>query len=434
VSKIYHVRGPKGSRRAFLALPTYDSKLNGPCLHSLLKSLPALVDAGYGYDVYVLGGNCHVDDARNACVREFLLTDCTDLVFIDSDVGWQPDALVSIIGYDRDLVAGVYPKKSEEEDYPVHVYPDSDLVSDELGLVSVMGAPTGFMKLSRSMIEQMVASKSSKQHFGTNPDDPNKDVPYTVLFERTFNQGYRLSGDYAFCFKWREMGGKVLVNPNWYFVHEGQKEYGGGTLGDYWKRKFGVYKQEIVRAIESGLITYELFKMLFLSVNNPWAAPPELLWSVYHSALNVKGTTLETGSGLSTVALALAAKETGNQVISLEHDMTFMTHTADLLRRFNLSGFVDLRYAPIKNYGAFEWYDVEDIPNIAMALCDGPPRKFGRAGLFEVLKDQISNALIIADDMDDPKELAHLTAWSAANDRKMEPLGTRFAISMRAMQ
>jgi len=37
--------------------------------------------------VSVAGGDPHVDDNRNAIVREFLAGDCTDLLFIDSDVG-----------------------------------------------------------------------------------------------------------------------------------------------------------------------------------------------------------------------------------------------------------------------------------------------------------------------------------------------------------
>jgi acetone carboxylase gamma subunit len=42
----------------------------------------------------LLSGNCHVDDARNSVVREFLASDCTELVFIDADVSWEPETLV----------------------------------------------------------------------------------------------------------------------------------------------------------------------------------------------------------------------------------------------------------------------------------------------------------------------------------------------------
>lgn len=438
MSKVYHVKGPKaGGRRAFLALPTYDSKLHGPCLSSLLRSLPLLQEHGIYYEVYVLGGNCHVDDARNSCVRAFMLSDCTDLVFIDADVGWQPENLVKLIGYDREIVAGVYPKKDENESFPVHVAPDTDLYADDLGLVEVHGAPTGFMKIQRPVLDKMIEMYKAKQYLSPNPDDPDREFPYTILFERTFDQGYRLSGDYAFCFKWRFMGGKIFVDPRMAFVHEGTKEF-FGTLGDYWKRIYGVYEREAMDAITALRDTdgataeavRDAFQKLYDWNKNSWSATPDLLWTVYHTALNVRGPVLETGSGLSTIALALAAKKTGNKVIALEHDVNFMAHTMNLLRGFGLAEYVDLRYAPIKDYGLHQWYTVEDVPKLAMVLCDGPPRKYSRAGLYDVLAMQITDAIVIADDADDPKELIHVQAWSAANDRVIEIMGEQRAFAV----
>lgn len=434
MSKVYHVRGPAGSRRVFLALPTYDGKLHAPCLHSLLKSLPELEKAGIGYDVYVLGGNCHVDDSRNTCVREFLMSDCDDLMFLDADVGWKPENLVKILQYDKDVVAGVYPKKSDNEEYPVHVLPDKDLYADHEGLVEVAGAPTGFMRIRRNVFEKLREFSKERSYFTTNKDDPHKEVPYHIIFERTFDQGYRLSGDYAFCFKWRFLGGKIFVDPEMYFVHEGAKEYGGGTLADWWKERYGVKDLEITNAIQDikdGKDEAKAFQTLYKWHKNPYAASPELLWVVYKAALSAKGTILETGSGLTTIALALASMKTGNKVISLEHDTGFLAQTTNIIRVNGLHAYCDVRLSPIKNYGEFSWYTAENVPDLSLVICDGPPRMIGRKGLYHVLKEQIKNASVIMDDANDPAELINIQEWSLTRNRKVEVLGDDrlFAIS-----
>lgn len=441
MAKLYHVKGPQGPQRAFLAIPTFDGKLHGPCLYSLLQSLPLLEKANIGYDVFVLGGNCHVDDARNGCVREFMLTDCTDLVFIDADVGWRPKDLVTLLSYDRDIVAGVYPKKSDEEDFPVHFPSDTEIWSDADGLIEVHGAPTGFMRIRRNVLELMCEKFKHKQYHGQNQDDPNKGTPYTILFERTFDQGYRLSGDYAFCFKWRFLGGKVYVDPNMLFVHEGLKEWGGSTLGDFLKRKHGVYAlekeqrmDEAVRRLRAGEMDDELFVWLVEAWNNPWSATPEFLSTVFRLALQAKGTVLECGSGITTLVLAIASERTGNELVSMEHEKGWLCEVQRLLNRYDLNKHpIQISYSPLVTDSKGTWYLPPDVGDLSLVICDGPQRKYGRGGLYRIMGPFMRNAVVIADDCEDEEELKHISEWSQANDRRFEIMGEQrlFGISMK---
>lgn len=440
MAKLYHTRGPAGNGpRVFIAIPTYSGSIQGPCLYSLLQSLPLLDKEGIGYDVFILGGNCHVDDSRNGCVREFLLTDCTDLVFIDADVGWRPQDLVKLIKYDRDIVAGVYPKKTDEEEYPVHM-PGGEIWSDKDGLVEVYGAPTGFMRIRRSVLEMMCEKFKNKQYFGQNENDINKDVPYTILFERTFDQGHRLSGDYAFCFKFRFLGGKVFVDPNMVFVHEGLKEW-GGCLGDFWKRKYGVYDMErenkfagAVSRLRDGEMSDDIFTDLVDGWNNPWSATAELLGTVYRLALQAKGTILECGSGITTLVLAIASEKTGNKVVSLEHERGWLVDVQKLLNRFDLNKSpVEVTYSPLVEDSVGVWYLPPEIGELSLVICDGPQRKYGRGGLYRIMGPLMKNAVVVADDCDDEEEVRHISDWSQANDRHFEIVGQQrpFGISIK---
>jgi hypothetical protein len=128
MAKISHVVGAlTGSPQVFIATPSYTGKVDGSYNFSLLYSIQRMINEGIGFDHYLMAYNCHVDDARNAVLRDFLNSNCTDLVFIDADVGWEPEALIKLIKHDRDIVAGVYPKRANDEEYPVHVAPGTDL-------------------------------------------------------------------------------------------------------------------------------------------------------------------------------------------------------------------------------------------------------------------------------------------------------------------
>lgn len=429
MSVLSHVRNP-GPRKGvgnyvFIAIPTGSGSIAAPCIASVVGALPILEREGIGWDLFLMAGNCHVDDARNGCVREFLKTDCTDLFFIDADVGFDPEALAKLLKLDRDLVAGVYPKKQDREEFPVRVRSGVELWAETDGVVEVLGAPTGFMRIRRNVLEKMTKVFSDRQFKGQSdgPDDP----PYTEIFARTLTNGERMSGDYAFCQKWRDMGGKVYVDPEIPFSHEGPKEW-VGVLGDYWRRTYGVTEARYVDAIKrlrEGDVAPELFIRLYQGWGNNWAATPELLQAAFHAALRAGGPILECGSGLSTLVLAIAGERAGNPVVSLESDPQWYGRVFAELQRVGLKA--DVRFSPIVQHEGFKWYAKPEIEPVGMVLCDGPAREFGREGLFKLLASEIKGAAIVMDDVDDPRCAELLNGWAAMNGHVVKPMG-KFAV------
>ena len=93
MSNLYFDEGSKATgQKVLLATTVYESPSAG-YVFSIQKTRMALEAAGIQTAYLLLSGNCHVDDARNIVVQHFLLTDCTDLVFIDADVYWNTDAM-----------------------------------------------------------------------------------------------------------------------------------------------------------------------------------------------------------------------------------------------------------------------------------------------------------------------------------------------------
>lgn len=419
---MHYVRGREsGPKRIFIAVPTYSGEVCDQFTASLFESIQVLGAAGIAIDLCIESGNCHVDDARNSLVRQFIETDCTDLVFIDSDVGWGSESLLRLVSYGRDLVAGIYPKKQEPLDFPVLMESGKEIWADKDGLVEVVGAPTGFMRISRKCIEALIDADKARRFSGQDGK------VYTPVFERLIASGRRMSGDYAFCHKWRSTGGKIYIDPEIHFTHSGSFTW-KGHLGDHWRNLAGIESPLLYRSIErlkSGDEHPSVFNDIYVGLGNHWAATPELIACAYHYAKKYKGNILETGSGLTTLVMAIA----NPNVYSLEHDFEYLKKTQKLLQNHGLTSH--LKYCPIKQYDGFSWYQETDLPeSFDFVLCDGPNRKFGRAGLFKILGDRIKGTVLM-DDAGDHNQLILLEEWSATKGRKIKTLGDDrlFAVS-----
>lgn len=429
-----------GTPKVFIAIPTYSGKLDANLVHSLIESIQLFEKEGIGYEFQTLSYSCHVDDARNELVRCFRNSDCDQLIFIDADVSWASDALVRLARYDRDIVAGVYPKRMlHDKDFPVLVEPGKDLWADKDGLVEVLGAPTGFMKIKRHVIEKLAALKKDRSYFDKH-DDREKN-PNIIIFERTYEDGQRFSGDYSFCLAWRKLGGKIYVDPELMLSHKGEVQF-SGTLGDHWREKHGVTKdlkerkfKALAEKLRQGNPTDQDFFDLFQVWGNPFSASPAMLATCYWLAKKSNGPVIEAGSGLSTLVMALANPNL--TVHCLEHEILWAGALKNELMFLDIKNVV-VHHAELKNYGHGFWYDLSNVPKqgFAIAVCDGPPRKIGSRQLFFSELDQfIKDAVAVMDDADDDMAIAPMQEWARSHGRdepKIFGNNRRFAISTKA--
>ena len=149
--------------------------------------------------------------------------------------------------------------------------------------------------------------------------------------------------------------------------------------------------------------------------NERWSAGPEYLDAVAAAALAERGPILECGSGLTTLVLATISEYSGSAVLTLEHDERCFDNVVSRLRRFGLHA--DVRLAPLRSYGEFDWYDVdpEGLDAFSLVVCDGPPgaTRGGRFGLLPVLGDRLlPGCAILVDDAARPAEQEILRRWS----------------------
>lgn len=384
MSRMLHRRGaPATGQKAFLAVAAYQG-LGAGFTYALFHTAQELERAGIASELAIYSGNCHVDDSRNRLVRDFLKSDCTDFVSLDADIGWHAKDFVQLLGYDRDVVAGIYPKKHGDDTYPVRLIP-GEVWADKDGLIEVEGVPTGFLRIRRRVLEVMAGE--AKHYNARNKDDEGT----PCIFERQIRDGIRFGGDYVFCLKWREIGGRIYVAPEMRFEHSGEHTW-TGSVGAWLRQKNGLGFVRGLNAFAKGTEEPQDAFDLFDAWGNPFAADPLLLLSLGLLARNATGPILELGGGLSSLVMASATKR---EVHVLEDNAIYADRVREEAERHGLTNlFIHCR--PPKQ----GWYDLTGVPPLewGMVFVDGPRRTSGsRADAFDRL--DLSRAVVVADDV-----------------------------------
>lgn len=217
-------------KKVMIAIPAYTGTIHLGTMRSLMTDLTTLSVRGDQWCIYDECGNALIADARALMVSQFLESECDTLVFIDSDVAWEKDALIKLIDHPVDMVAGIYPQRKDPIDYCVRWDTSKkDLIADPItGLLEVLGVPAGFMKLSRAQLEKMTDHYSDTEFYVENA--PNKKV--WALFADYRIGKFKMGEDYAFCRRWTDIGGKVWVDPEIKMGHVGNKTF-VGHLGEW---------------------------------------------------------------------------------------------------------------------------------------------------------------------------------------------------------
>jgi hypothetical protein len=424
--KHHHYQGGEAARdfntqalpyHVMIATPT-SRGLCVPYVMGIVATIETLIRFGVKTDFHLLADDCHVDDARNKIFREFLTTPCTDLLFIDSDMGWRPQDVLRLLSAPGDIVAGIYRHKNEVETYPFH--PGSNTgprTANEHGLFEMPKVPTGFMRIRREVIEALHKWEVDKGRvFWDSPEDEaTGKIPIAAICERAFASEMKLSievgdhsnrhsGDLVLCLKARHLGFKCFADLEMQFDHVGEQAW-TGNLGNFLRRQQGLQNPgfcEAVDMIRAGKTGPSTFRKLFEAFGvTEWPMMPEGLHELFHEVKNGSGDVLETGSGLSTLVISLALEGTSRKLHALEHDVLYWQQTGQWLQRYDLTSNVVLHLAPLMPQGGCIWYDIgpRDLPeHFGVALIDGPPHKYGRDGVFHILGDALASATMILDD------------------------------------
>ncbi len=250
-------------RKLFLAAPMYGGMCAGLFTKSVADLTAMFAANGLELRSYFLFNESLITRARNYCVDEFMRSDCTHMMFIDSDIGFDPRDIVAMMALqsddsEYDVLAGPYPKKTISWE-KIKLAVDKGIADDDANVlekyvgdyvfnpkagngtiridepVEVSEVGTGFMMTRRSAFEKFVAAypeySYKPDHVRTEHFDGTREIMQYFQAEIDPVSKRYLSEDYWFCQKLSQAGGKIWYCPWMKLSHVGTYIF-GGSLAD----------------------------------------------------------------------------------------------------------------------------------------------------------------------------------------------------------
>jgi len=103
-------------RKLFLAVPMYGGQCAGMFTRSVADLSALCMKYQIPLQMFFLFNESLITRARNYCVDEFMRSGATHLMFIDSDIGFNPQDVIALLAMQDDaspydVIGGPYPKK-----------------------------------------------------------------------------------------------------------------------------------------------------------------------------------------------------------------------------------------------------------------------------------------------------------------------------------
>ena len=176
-----------------------------------------LSEHGVPFDWMIRWNESLVHRARMGMTKEFLESDFSHMMWLDADIDFTPDDVISLWNMDADIAVGVYRMKTEESMFAAWV--DGELIDDLDQFdepIEVDYAGTGFMLIKRECLEALARKV---------PHYENEVEEIPALYQTPIRHGTLLSEDYFFCELARDNGYKVMMDPSVRLGHWGLKRY-----------------------------------------------------------------------------------------------------------------------------------------------------------------------------------------------------------------
>ena len=238
--------------KIFIATPMYGGQCTGSYTQSLLNLGGILREANIESMMSFMFNESLITRARNALTQAFLKTDATHLMFIDADINFNPNDVVSMVKADKDVIGGIYPKKEinwatvkqaiardvPEDQLKYHTgsfvvnlvdYATSVTVPVDQP-VEVQNMGTGFLLIKREVFDKL---KPTVPSYSNDVADLGNTIGAKEIIHEYFATSIEestnrlLSEDYHFCSIYRALGGQIWAAPWVVLSHIGTYAFEG---------------------------------------------------------------------------------------------------------------------------------------------------------------------------------------------------------------
>ena len=231
-------------KHVFIATPCYGGMVTQTYMQSVLALVTEFPTSRILFSIAMLGQDALITRSRNTLVAQFLRSRATDMLFIDADIGFTPPDVLRLVQANKDVIGGLYPLRAQRwteqsmsrlrSGEPLCTAP-LDYVGepvghpDRNGLVRANFAGTGFLLISRTALTRLTERypETRCRHSHVATDETSREI--FALFDCLIEPGTLnyLSEDYAFCSRWRAIGGEIWLDTQAKLTHCGMSEFAG---------------------------------------------------------------------------------------------------------------------------------------------------------------------------------------------------------------
>lgn len=238
--------------KLFVATPMYGGMCTGMYASAIMQSVGVMGSNRIQMYYSFMMNESLITRARNSMAYDFLNSDATHLMFIDADIGFNPNDIPRMVQADKDIICGIYPKKEinwvEVEAAVKRGVPPQQL-SQHTGAfvlnlphgetsktgsinepIEIANGGTGFMLIKRKVFEDLADKVPSYTNDMYHAVDTVREVKVIKEYFATSideESNRLLSEDYHFCKIAREAGFKVWCAPWATFNHTGSYNFSG---------------------------------------------------------------------------------------------------------------------------------------------------------------------------------------------------------------
>lgn len=188
----------------FIATPLHDARVHSVYTNGLLTAWQT-----FGGCQWQTINGTSLARQRDALVAGFVKSDCTHLLFVDSDIEWHASCAIRLVESGADFVGGTYCRKG-----PTRPLTANLLDNWHNDLVEVEHVGTGFLLVAREAVEKMLAAYAADTY-------ESGGQRFVSLFGQNIDEG---TEDVSFCRRWRAIGGRVWMHTGVVLPH-----YDGNT-------------------------------------------------------------------------------------------------------------------------------------------------------------------------------------------------------------
>jgi hypothetical protein len=198
----------------------YGGQCTSAYFQSALNTKEVLTEFKFSHDWLVTTNESLIQRARNTSVATFLKTDFERLLFIDADIEFTVNDIQKLWDLDVDVAVAAYSMK--RPDKPLSAWENGKLVEIEgrTEPFEVDYAGTGFVMIKRKVFEDLQSQYPELNH------EEGHVGKCHAWFDCPIWENTQMSEDYNFCRKFREIGGKIILDPTIKLGHWGSCRYG----------------------------------------------------------------------------------------------------------------------------------------------------------------------------------------------------------------